>query len=85
MEFLQNSPYLNSKNGVLQVQQLYAYKCTYIFRQSTPAMLFSLIGSILIIFGILFILFIHLRIPSMTNKNINSILVFITEIELHSL
>lgn len=60
MEFLQNSPYLNSKNGVLQVQQLYVYKCTYIFRQSTE-MLFSLIGSILIIFGILFILFIHLH------------------------
>lgn len=60
MEFLQNSPYLNSKNGVLQVQQLYVYKCTYIFRQSTE-MLFSLISSILIIFGILFILFIHLH------------------------
>lgn len=61
MDFLQNSPYLSSKNGVLQVQYLYAYKCTYLFRQSTPEMLFSSRGSILISFGILFILFIPLH------------------------
>lgn len=83
MEFLQNSPYLNSKNGVLQVQQLYVYKCTYIFRQSTE-MLFSSIGSYSLFLEFC-LYYSFICIPSTTNKNINSILVFITEVELHSL